>query len=37
MKAAIKETVLANLPAERKEFAGKARMPEVLRGGLTML
>jgi hypothetical protein len=29
--------VFANCPAERKEFAGKAQMPEVLRGILTTL
>jgi hypothetical protein len=25
----------ANLPTEKKEFAGKAQMPKVLRGSLT--
>jgi hypothetical protein len=28
------KTVHANHPAERKEFAGKAQMPEVMRGRL---
>jgi hypothetical protein len=35
MKLVVKETVTANHPAKRKEFTGKAQMPEVLRGSLT--
>jgi hypothetical protein len=29
------KTGFANLPDEKKEFVGKAQMPEVLRGSLT--
>jgi hypothetical protein len=35
MKMLIEKTGFANLPTEKKEFAGKAQMPEVLRGSLT--
>jgi hypothetical protein len=35
MKTMIEKTVLANHSIERKEFAGKAQMPEVLRRVLT--
>ncbi|MDR2469616.1 MAG: hypothetical protein LBD27_03950 [Tannerella sp.] len=31
MNTKIRQRVEANSPAERKEFAGKAQMPEVLR------
>jgi hypothetical protein len=37
MKIEVTQTGFANLPAERKEFAGKAQMPEVLRESLTNL
>ena len=36
MKTNIKKWVSANFPEERKEFAGKAQMPEVLRRELTV-
>ena len=36
MKLNIKRSVEANRAEERKEFAGKAQMPEVLRGNLIM-
>jgi hypothetical protein len=35
MKMLIKKTGFANLPDEKKEFAVKVQMPEVLRGSLT--
>jgi hypothetical protein len=35
MDTKVTKTVLANLPANRKEFAGKAQMPKVLCKSLT--
>jgi hypothetical protein len=37
MKTEVTKTGFANHPVERKEFAGKAQMPKVLRGILTTL
>ena len=37
MKTIIKNSAKVNHATERKEFAGKAQMPEVLRGSLTRI
>ena len=37
MRTILRKSAKANRAKERKEFAGKAQMPEVLRGSLTTI